>query len=160
MIYFIIFFSIAGLISSNFIFITAALLLNLILSYLFKIDLKVFWRNLEKLSPFCIMLIISYFIIGILRNTENIIYIYLENAASIVMKIMIIILTNLLIKKRFLPSDNNFLQEYFLLFSQTEETLFEILNRYKGKIEKIKNIHNIIVEFIVTSINRSKHGNR
>ncbi len=117
-------------------------------------NLTTFLRNLEKLSSFCIGIFLSYILIAFLKNSENLFFIYSMNAVSIILKIMIILLLNLIVRKYFkFLSKIAFIRKInimFGLFGDLEKKLFLILDRYNGKFNVLMNTDKIVVEFIVT----------
>ncbi len=138
------------------IIILFAFFLLLFLFCLINKNIYVFLKNIEKLSSFCIALFISYIAIAVIKNSENIFFIYSMDAVNIILKIMIILLINSIAR------DNLYNIEIYKnfnilinIFSLLEQELFLILAKYPTGKEKVKNIDKIITEFIVSSLMKS-----
>ncbi len=115
---------------------------------------KSFFEKLDKLSIFCFTIFISYIFIALFRKSENLFFIYLEDALLIILKIIDLILINFFIKDFNLKKliKNQTIVKIFNLFPVLESILFEELNTYPGKIDKLLNIDKIVVNFIYKSI--------
>ncbi len=135
-----------------FILILTIFLIEIFFIKEFKI--KSFLEKLDKLSIFCISLFISYALISIFKQNENIFFIYIKDATIIILKIIDIIFINFFISTLKLEKylKNTTISRIIKYFPLMEEILFNELSRYPGKIKKLKNIDKIVVDFIYKSM--------
>ena len=110
---------------------------------------------MDKLSIFCITVFLSYTFIALLKQSENILFLYLNDATIIILKIINIIFINFFInnlKLGNLMNNHIIIKKIIEYFPIMEDILFEQLILYPKKVDKIKNIDKIIIAFISNSI--------
>ncbi len=148
------FLSLILLLLKNLLLIFILLIFILGYSYILNLPIKNFFLKLESLSVFCLSIFFSYIFLAFLKQNEHIIFLYMKDATVLVLKIIDILFLNMFLEKIGIKNflNNDFFKFIFDLMNKMEKILFEIINSYNGKVEKILNIDKIIVTFFVSSL--------
>ena len=130
--------------------------------FLFKKKLIInFHKIIEKYFYFILAIFISYFFIAWNRHDFYIFIEYLKSALILTLKIFSILMLNIIIinTKKFKEKFPNALKiriDFLLKMVEiSNNELNNLISNYKSKIELIKNLNNIISNFIVIVVEKS-----